>query len=120
MDTMRARELYEAFLARLSQRVAQINYDAEYDILYVAAEMAWSPEMGAKPRTFTVARGIQIDVSQTTHHVFGVEIADFDREVRDYGDASLVSWWNDMVSRHSTDADGRRLAQVLQHASYVH
>ena len=115
-----ARELYEAFLARLSHRVAQINYDTEYDILYVAGETAWVPRAGGKPRTFTVARGIRIDILLSTRRVFGVEIADFGREVRSHGDTALISWWNNIVDRHTTEADGQRLAQVMQHASYVH
>jgi uncharacterized protein YuzE len=119
MDTAMIQGLYETFLNRLSERSAVINYDPEYDILYVAGEEQWSPEMKEKPRTFTVASGIHIDVLCSNHNVFGVEITDFDNELHAHGDDDLVSWWTSIRSKGITTVDGGRLTEALRHASFV-
>jgi uncharacterized protein YuzE len=119
MDTDMTKMLYELFLKGLSERPAEINYDPEFDILYIAGEQRWSPEIGEKPRTFTVASGIQIDVLRSNHQVFGVEIADFDNELHAHGNGELVAWWIDVKRMGITTVDGRRLTEALQHASFV-
>lgn len=118
-DVAVAQESYEAFIQELSRRIASINYDAEYDLLYIAGDTAWSPTMGEKPRTLTVASGTHIDVLRSTRRVFGVEIADFGKQLRHHPDETLIAWWQDLVDRHVTQADGQTLARAMRHASYV-
>lgn len=119
MDTTMIRGLYDRFLDRLSERSVVINYDAEYDILYVSGEQKWSPEIGEKPRTFTVASGIHIDVLRSTQQVFGIEIRDFDNALHAHGDHTLVAWWTNVRRKGITTVEGKRLTEAIQHASLV-
>jgi hypothetical protein len=119
METTVIRKLYEAFLDRLSGRSATINYDKEYDILYVSGEQTWSPEIGKKPRSFAVADTIQIDVLHSTHQVFGVEVRDFDNELHAHGNCELVAWWTDVRNKGIKTVEGKRLADAMRHATFV-
>ena len=112
-------ETYEQFIRGLIGRTARINYDARYDMLYVFGTASWSSELGAKPRTLDVASGIHIDVLLRDGTVFGVEIEDFGRELHKHGSPALIAWWDNLQRRKAETVEGKRLAEAMQHVSFV-
>jgi len=99
--------------------MVRVDYDAQYDSLYVFGEEAWSPEIGEKPRTFAVTSGIHLDLLLSTGRVYGIELDDFDGELRKHTDAGLIAWWESVRAEPSIPVEGQRLAEAMRHTSFV-
>ncbi len=119
METPVIQKIYEEFVQGLVGRTARINYDAKYDMLYVFGTASWNPEIGAKPRTLDVASGIHMDALLNGGTVYGVEIEDFGRELSKHGSPALIAWWEDIQRDKAESVEGKRLAEAMQHASFV-
>jgi len=119
METPVIQKTYEEFVQGLKGRTARINYDAKYDMLYVFGIVSWNPEIGAKPRTLNVAGGIHMDVLLNNGMVYGVEIEDFSRDLHKHGSAALIAWWEDVQHKMAGSVEGKRLAEAMQHVSFV-
>lgn len=119
METPVIQKTYEEFVQGLKGRTARINYDAKYDMLYVFGRVSWNPEIGAKPRALDVASGIHIDMLLKDGTVYGVEIEDFGRELRKHGSPALIAWWEDVQRDKADSVEGKRLAEAMQHVSFV-
>jgi len=110
---------YEEFVHSLIGRTAHINYDARYDMLYIFGIASWSPDVGEKPRTLSVASGINMDVLLSDGTVYGVEIEDFGRELHKHGSPALIEWWDAVQREKAETVEGKRLAAAMQHVSFV-
>ncbi len=119
METPVIQKTYEEFVQGLIRRTARINYDARHDMLYVFGMASWNPEIGAKPRTLDVASGIHMDVLLKDRTVYGVEIEDFGRELYKHGSPALIAWWEDVQRDKAESVEGKRLAEAMQHVSFV-
>ncbi len=119
METLVIQKAYEKFVQGLIGRTARINYDAKYDMLYVFGTASWSPEIGAKPRTLEVTSGIHMDVLLSNEMVYGVEIEDFSRELHKHGSTALIAWWEGVQHEVAESVEGKRLAEAMQHVSFV-
>jgi len=119
METSVTQKLYEEFMQGLIGRTARINYDAKFDMLYIFSATSWSMDVGAKPRTLDVASGIHMDVLLSNGTVYGVEIEDFNRELHKHGSAALITWWEGVRREMAESVEGKRLAEAMQHVSFV-
>lgn len=119
MDPPVIRERYEQFVSHLSGRIVRVDYDAQDDSLYVFGDETWSPEVGEKPRTFAVTSAIHLDLLLSTGRVYGVEIDDFDGEIRKHAESRLIAWWENVRAEPSAPVEGQRLAEAMQHTSLV-
>jgi hypothetical protein len=119
MEAPMIQKKYEAFVHGLAKRTVHINYDARYDMLYVFGPTSWSPDGGAKPRTLSVASGIHMDMLLSDGTVYGVEIEDFGGELHRHGSPALVAWWDEVQREKAEIVEGKRLAEAMQHVSFV-
>lgn len=119
METSMIQKSYEEFVQGLIGRIARINYDAKYDMLYIFGTESWNPVVGAKPRTLDVASGIHIDLLLAHGIVYGVEVEDFGRELYKHGSPALIAWWEGVRHEMAESVEGKRLAEAMQHVSLV-
>ncbi|MCA1667165.1 MAG: hypothetical protein LC793_07165, partial [Thermomicrobia bacterium] len=110
---------YEKFVQGLIGRTARINYDTKYDMLYVFGMTSSKPESGAKPRPLAVASGIYTDVLLSCDTLHDLEIEGFGRELSKRCGPALIAWWANVQRDETESVEGKRLAEAMQHVSFV-
>jgi hypothetical protein len=121
LEAIAARDTFVTFLADLARRTARINYDSEFDTLYVFASSDTSPEFHEQPRAYQVAPGTMIEVWRSTGAVSGVEVHGFGRSLEAYETrADLREWWQKVRREGESEVDGHRLSDALAHGTFAH
>lgn len=121
MDSITAREQFQSFLADLATRTARINYDSEFDTLYVFAPHALPPEFREQPRMYQVAPGTMIEILRSTGTAYGIEVQGFGRSLEEYDTPrDLRAWWYQVRRDGRSEVDGHRLSDALAHGTFAH
>jgi len=121
LETVAARDIFAAFLSDLASRTVRINYDAEYDTLFVFGRHELLREFHEEPRAYTVIPSAVIMVLRSTGTAYGVEVQGFGRSIEDYGTpADLRQWWSEVRKDGPAEVDGRKLSDVLAHGTFTH
>jgi hypothetical protein len=121
LEVLAARDTFVAFLADLARRTAHINYDSEFDTLYVFAAFDEPPDFREQPRAYQVAPGTMIEVFPSTGTTYGVEVHMFSRLLEEYDTATdLQERWQKVPREGMSEVDGHRLSDALAHANIAH
>jgi hypothetical protein len=110
-----------AFLADLATRTARINYDGEFDTLYVFASADGPAKSHEQPRAYAVAPGTMIEVWRSTGTACGVEVHGFSRSLEAHNVSTDVrAWWQNVRREGTSEVDGHRLSDALAHGTFAH